>query len=44
MLGKGCRSVLQTGPSLGILGMGPGPLKLGKIASFWIKLGKISIN
>ena len=32
------------GPSLSILGMGPGPLKLGKIASFWIELGKISIN
>ena len=29
-----------SGPSLGILGMGPGPLKLGKIASFWIELGK----
>ena len=36
--------IIQPGPSLGILGMGPGPLKLGKIALFWIELGKFSIN
>ena len=39
-----CQFCQSSGPSLCILGMGPGPLKLGKIASLWIKLGKISIN